>query len=318
MPGEYLRLRPPEALIIDNKDWSARALESVLKPAGFEVVRVPTGMKGVERARARPPDIVFINFHLPDGNGVGLCHILRDEPKIGHSIPIIVLGTGHSTRQQRLAALEAGAWEFLTYPFDAQELLLRIDQYVAAKFDIDRIKQESLVDELTDLYSLRGLERRATELQSLAFRHAEPLACVVLAPSFNGSEEELRSAGTDIEAIEAAVNQMARALKDKGRMSDAIGKIGRTEFAIIAPATNAEGAVLMARRLAAAIQAEAETRTGSHFRLRAGFEAVDNVREAQIEALDLLERAAIAMRRAQPNDEELWIESFDVDGHYPH
>jgi diguanylate cyclase (GGDEF)-like protein len=260
---------------------------------------------------------VFINFHLPDGNGVGLCHILRDEPKIGHSIPIIVLGTGHSTRQQRLAALEAGAWEFLTYPFDAQELLLRIDQYVAAKFDIDRIKQESLVDELTDLYSLRGLERRATELQSLAFRHAEPLACVVLAPTFNGNGEETLS-GTDIEAIEAAVNQMARALKDKGRMSDAIGKIGRTEFAIIAPATNAEGAVMMARRLAGAIQAEADRRTGSHFRIRAGFEAVDNVREAQIEALDLLERAAIAMRRAQPADDELWIESFDVDGHYPH
>jgi diguanylate cyclase (GGDEF)-like protein len=316
--GGYLRPRPPEALIIDNKDWSARSLESVLTPAGYEVVRVTTGMKGVERARARPPDVVLINFNLPDGNGVGLCHILRAEPRFGSSIPIIVLSTGHATRQQRLAALEAGAWEFLTYPFDAQELLLRLDQYITAKFEIDRVHQDSLVDEPSELYSNRGLERRAHELRALAFRQEQPMACVVLAPAFE-SEAEAAGAGTDIDAIEAAVNQIGHALRAAGRTSDAIGKIGRTEFAIIAPATDAEGAVLMAQRLARAIEQENGKDAGKPpFKMRAGYEAVTNVREAQIEAHDLVERAAIAMRRAKPNGDTMWIQGFDQEEPYRH
>ncbi len=317
MSGGYLRPRPPEALIIDNKDWSARSLESVLTPAGYEVVRVSTGMKGVERARVRPPDVVLININLPDGNGVGLCHILRAEQHFGASIPIIVLSTGHATRQQRLAALEAGAWEFLTYPFDAQELLLRLDQYITAKFEIDRVKQESLVDEPSELYSTRGLERRANELRALAFRQGQPMACVVLAPSF--AADEPASSGTDVEAIEAAVEQMAQALRAAGRVSDAIGKVGRTEFAIVAPATDAEGAVGLARRLAQAIEQENSRKTGKPgFTVRAGYEAVENVREQQIEAHDLLERAAIAMRRTKPNGDEGWIQPFDQEGPFLH
>jgi len=242
MPSGFVRMRPPMALIIDNKDWSARSLESVLTPAGYDVIRVKTGMNGVARARAHPPDVILMNFDLPDGNAVGLCHLLRDEPRVGSSIPIIVLSTGHATRQQRLAALEAGAWEFLTYPFDAQELLLRLDGYTTAKAEIDRVKQDSLVDEITHLYTDRGLERRAEEIRSLAFRQGGSLACVVIAPAFESGEER-PSSGADVDAIEDAIRQIGDALKEAGRVSDAIGRLGRTEFAIVAPATHSRVAI---------------------------------------------------------------------------
>jgi diguanylate cyclase (GGDEF)-like protein len=305
------------ALIIDNKDWSARSLESVLTPAGYDVIRVKTGMNGVARARAHPPDVILMNFDLPDGNAVGLCHLLRDEQRIGPSIPIVVLSTGHATRQQRLAALEAGAWEFLTYPFDAQELLLRLDGYTAAKAEVDRVKQESLVDDGTALYTGRGLERRAEELRSLAFRQGGPLACLVIAPAFESGQER-PSSGADVDAIEDAIEEIAEALRDAGRVSDAIGRLGRTEFAIVAPATDAAGAVKMAERLAAAIHRANNKPDSPHFSLRAGYEAVSNVREAQIEAHDLLERAAIAMRRAKPNGEGEWLMPFEMEEDYRH
>lgn len=318
MPSGFIRMHPPMALIIDNKDWSARSLESVLTPAGYDVIRVKTGMNGVARARAHPPDVILMNFDLPDGNAVGLCHLLRDEPRIGPTIPIVVLSTGHATRQQRLAALEAGAWEFLTYPFDAQELLLRLDGYTMAKAEIDRMKRESLVDETTELYTDRGLERRAEEIRSLAFRQGGPLACVVIAPAFESGQER-PSSGADVDAIEQAIKQIGAVLKEAGRVSDAIGRLGKTEFAIVAPATDAEGAVKLARRLGAAIQRANSKPDSPHFSLRAGYEAVSNVREAQIEAHDLLERAAIAMRRAKPNGEGQWIQPFEGEaGEFRH
>ena len=140
----------------------------------------------------------------------------------------------------------------------------------------------------------------------------------VLAPAFE-SEVQDAGSGTDIDAIEAAVNQIAHALRAAGRTSDAIGKIGRTEFAIIAPATDAEGAVRMAKRLAQAIEAENGKEAGRpHFKMRAGFEAVTNVREAQIEAHDLVERAAIAMRRAKPNGDTMWIQGLDQEEPFRH
>ncbi len=140
---------------------------------------------------------------------------------------------------------------------------------------------------------------------------------MVIAPAFESGQER-PSSGADVDAIEEAIQQIGDALKAAGRVSDAIGRLGRTEFAIVAPATDAEGAVKMARRLAAAIQRANDKPNSPHFRLRAGYEAVPNVREAQIEAHDLLERAAIAMRRAQPDGEDEWIQAFNGEGEYRH
>ena len=78
-------------------------------------------------------------------------------------------------------------------------------------------------------------------------------------------------------------------------------------------------AIGMARRLARAIEEENGRKAGRpQFSVRAGYEAVKNVREEQIEAHDLLERAAIAMRRTRPNGEDGWIQPFDQEGPFLH
>lgn len=71
------------------------------------------------------------------------------------------------------------AWEFVGLPLDAQELLLKLDSYVKAKFEADRNREQGLVDRDTGLYNEKGLLRRATEMGSDAYRHNRALACVV-------------------------------------------------------------------------------------------------------------------------------------------
>jgi PleD family two-component response regulator len=297
-------VRPPLVLIVDDHEWSTRSLESILAPSGYAVMRAYTWAKGLERARAERPDLVVIDANLPDGDGLELCRTLRDDPQFRRT-PLLVTAADHPSRQERLEAMRAGAWDFIAHPFDPEEMLLRLGAYVRAKLDTDRLRDDCLVDEETGLYNQHGLERRARELGSQAFRSHGALACVVFAPMLDDGDE-----GGSLEQV---VTHLAKTFRSFGRVSDAIGRLGKTEFAVLAPATNGDGARQLAERLGRAVR---ESLTAAdipvpEFELRAGIDAVPNVREAPLGALDLLGHAATALRRKSNGE---WISEFETAG----
>lgn len=303
--------RPPVVLIVDDQEWSTRSLESVLAPNGYAVMRAYTAQKGIDRALAQPPDLLFVSSNLPNGDCVGLCRTLRAVPNFGASIPILVTSPERPSREQRLTALEAGAWEFISYPIDAQELLLRLGSYVHAKLEVDSALDRCLVDEPTGLYNLRGLEQRARELRSQAYREHQAMACVVVAPAIDldtdaSSEESEDDSGASTAGV------LGRALRGAGRMSDAIGRLGKNEFAILAPSTDAAGAAKLAERIADIVRdgAGQTDEPKDPLRLHAGYDAVANMRETPIEARDLLLHAATALRQVRTKGNGDWIHAF--------
>jgi DNA-binding response OmpR family regulator len=160
MSDRTSREHPPLVVIANSQEWHTRSLESILGPHGYAVLRAYTGKQALERCRSGKPDIIIIDTDLTDIDGLEICRTLRDDPLISHSTPILVTSPGHPSRQKRLAALRAGAWDFLGSALDGEELPLRLDAYVRAKFDADRARAESPVDQLTGLYNVRGLARR--------------------------------------------------------------------------------------------------------------------------------------------------------------
>ena len=117
------------------------------------------------------------------------------------------------------------------------------------------------------------------------------------------------------EGANAAVQQLAKAFKSAGRGSDAIGRLGKTEFAIIAPNTDSAGALRLAERLAEAIRAmdTGGPEAPPSFELRAGYDAVSDAREAPAAARDVLMRATIALRKSKTNGREGdWIRPFET------
>jgi two-component system cell cycle response regulator len=299
------REHPPLVVIANSQEWLARSLESILGPHGYAVLRAYTGKQALERCRNSRPDVIIIDTDLPDIDGLEVCRTLRDDPVISDSTPILVTSSGHPSRQQRLDALRAGAWDFLGSVLDSDELPLRLDAYVRAKFEVDRVHEESLLDRLTGLYNVRGLARRARELGSLAFRHHEPLACVVFSAIADGAQDALAAEAdvTDLMAL------LAKALLERARVSDAIGRLGPTEFAVIAQGTDAAGAVQLAERLARGLRAEAPGER-SALRMVAGFDAVPNYHEAPIDPTDMLARATRAMHQSRADAAGLWIRQF--------
>jgi CheY-like chemotaxis protein len=119
-------------LIANDQEWTARSLESVLAPLGFEILRAFTGQQALDRARAGQPALILLDAQLPDIHGFEVCRALRADPLVGPGVPIIITTAGPSGRQQRLAAIRAGAWEFLGQPLDGELVLAKVETYMAA------------------------------------------------------------------------------------------------------------------------------------------------------------------------------------------
>jgi len=297
-------------LLAGDGQEATRWLRGLLESGGYAVLQERSGQHALDRARTTEPDVILVDAELPDMAGVELCRTLRADPRVSSSTPILLTIRDAATRAQRLAALRAGAWECITPPHDADEILLKIGAYVHAKLDADRARTEGLLDAVTGLYNRQGLARRARELGSQAFREHGPLACVVLALDIEPAEPApaQQQGGTSL-------GRYVQAIKSAARLSDVIGRLSATEFAVLAPGTDAGGARRLAERLASSVSATtvapaAGAPSAAAVRVRCGYEAVANVGYAPIEPVDLLVRAAAAVRTGKA-DSGGWLRRFD-------
>ena len=264
----------PLALVAGEEEGSAGRIEELLGANGFAVLRTSTGQHALARARTTNPDVVFIEAVLPDMSGLELCRTLREDSRLSKSTPILITTPHDPTLAQRLEALRAGAWECVGRSTDGTELVIKLHAYMRAKLDADRSRAEGLLDPSTGLYNRQGMARRVQELGSYAFREHGSLACVVLALDLEPDAAEMGDTAA------AAILKSVQAIKAAGRLSDVLGRLGPTEFAVIAPSTDPAGALRLAERMVRAIR-ESSTAGGERLpvrQVRVGYEAVSNVR----------------------------------------
>ncbi len=290
-------LRPPVVLVADNQEWSLRSIESILGPEGYAVLRAFSGQQTIDLARVIQPDVIIIESSMHDMTSVQICEALRADPQVGPSIPIVIATTRLEARSERIAAHRAGAWEVWGQPLDAELLLLRLENYVRAKREIDRVREDSMVDATTGLYSPRGLAKRAREMGAEAVRRKVGMAAVAVTAHAPASV-----VGDEFAA--ALVDQMADILRRCSRLSDAIGRVGQSEFAIVAPATENEGVLRLLERLRVAVEAHPVSFGGIErpLLMRAGYCAVPNLETSTVDIDEMLLRATKALQYARSTE----------------
>jgi diguanylate cyclase (GGDEF)-like protein len=324
--------RPLLVLIANDQEWSARSLETVLGPRGYAVLRSYNARQTLDLARRVRPDVVIVDCRLPDGDGLDVCRTLREPAYLGPATPILVTSSDPGHRGQQLAAYAAGAWDYVLMPLDGEVLIHKLDTFTAAKREADRLREEGLLDPATGLYNARGLARRAREIGAEASRRGDALACVALIPApADGSDFDEATAEDVVTRI---AEQLGELLRRTGRTSDALGRLGRTEFAIIAPHTEAAGAHRLAERVREAVEAEQittvsgsfplptaytgdapptgshATELGAHIHVRVGYYAVPDFAESSVDAVEMLVRAASALRQSASGSPESTIQEF--------
>ncbi len=300
----------PLVLLVDDQEWTSRSVESILRPKGHVVLKAYTGQQALDLVQKVSPDALIVDVNLPDIDGVDLVRELRDTPAIHSVTPILMITSGSVGRAKRLEALGAGAWDILTHPVDPNELVLRMETFIRAKQDSDRIRDEGLTDPGTGFYNTRGILRRAKEISADAVRYDRPITCIAFGP--HSFDEGLRDADAFVEAIG---EQVAAALRTVTRLSDTVGHLGPGEFVVVAPGTDQDGAVRLADRVLEAIEGESQEQPDllepEHLKqIRAGFCSIEG--EAPTTPEDLLLKATMALRQAQAGDGSFRVRAYET------
>jgi two-component system KDP operon response regulator KdpE len=108
-------------LVVDDEPQILRALQLKLNGAGYTVETAATASEARIKASMRPPEAIILDVLLPDGRGTDVCRELRTWSEV----PILVL-SAVGEEQEKIAALDAGADDYVTKPFSGDELLARL------------------------------------------------------------------------------------------------------------------------------------------------------------------------------------------------
>ena len=108
-------------LVVDDEPQIRRIMRETLTAAGYEVDDARNGMEGLEKVRDFHPDLVLLDINMPEMGGVEVCKTIRHDSNIA-----IIMLTVRKSDADKVAALDAGADDFITKPFSTPELLARV------------------------------------------------------------------------------------------------------------------------------------------------------------------------------------------------
>lgn len=111
----------PRILIVDDEPSILATMAPLLRARGYDVVTATSGQGALDAVDRHPPNLVVLDLGLPDLDGAEVCRRLRE----GRAIPILVLSARRAERD-KVAALDAGADDYVTKPFGSEEFLARV------------------------------------------------------------------------------------------------------------------------------------------------------------------------------------------------
>lgn len=229
-------------LVVEDDLDIANMLRIYFTGQGYEVTVAKEGQQALDLTRQELPNLIVLDILLPDMDGYAVCKTLRTGSRTKH-IPIIFL-TQKDERSDRIAGLELGADDYITKPFDIEELRLRVQNAIA------RAERESLTDPRTGLPAGRMIEeqirtliqRTGWTLLDCEIQHFDAYREVY---GFLAGDEVLRSTAMLFNEILAA----------QGTEDDFIGHVGGENFYII---TDAPDSASICQQLKSAFQEKAQ------------------------------------------------------------
>jgi adenylate cyclase len=131
---------PVTVLAVDDQPVNLRLLGAVLEPRGFRVVVATSSQRALELLDELDVDLVLLDVVMPGLDGYEVCRRIRANEGTAY-LPVVMITASGS--QQRLTALQAGADDFITKPFDQSELVARVESLVRLKRYHDTIEQQA-------------------------------------------------------------------------------------------------------------------------------------------------------------------------------
>jgi DNA-binding response OmpR family regulator len=118
-------------LIVDDDLTVTELLKILMQMAGHSATTVNDSTKAIEIARSADPDLITLDLMMPKLTGFELCELLHQDPKFGNTPIVIISAKDDSESKDR--AIGAGAKDYVTKPFEADDLIRRIEKLTRAQ-----------------------------------------------------------------------------------------------------------------------------------------------------------------------------------------
>ena len=207
----------PTLLIVEDDLDIMEMLTAFFRVQGYEVVTVNWGEDALRTCLASPPDLVILDIRLPDIDGFEVARQLRANRRT-REIPIIFL-TEKRERVDRLHGLELHAEDYITKPFDVQELRLRV------RNTLQRAKRAPLTNPVTGLP-----EGDLTNEQLEAYLESDQIALLVISLGNLDRFREVYGIVASDDLVRAVALMIQGSLQELGTQSDFLGHITNTTF----------------------------------------------------------------------------------------
>ena len=234
-------------LIIDDIPANIKSLNGILAE-DYEISFATDWKTGLEIAERTNPDLILLDIMMPEMDGFEICRRLK-AGSATRAIPVIFITAldGEADEEKGLAI---GAADYITKPFHPAIVLLRVRNHIMFKLQRDRLETLTLTDGLTEIANRRFFDQHLEQEWQRCLRANDPLSAIMMDidhfKAFNDNYGH--AAGDD------CLRSVALALAEvPSRPGDVVARIGGEEFACLLSGTDAEGAVVVARQLCAAV-----------------------------------------------------------------
>jgi two-component system cell cycle response regulator len=288
-------------LIAEDDPVSRRLLELFLVKWGFEVSIATTGTEALQMLeRLDAPRLAILDWMMPGMEGVQVCQKLRESADRRYIY--VLLLTARTQKEDLLQGLESGADDYLTKPFDSQELRARLfvgqrildlqDQLIAAG---EELLYRATHDNLTGMVNRGAIMDTLRRERSRQAREGGTFGIVLVDLDHfkyvNDTYGHL--AGDDV------LRQAAQRMMACVRPYDSVGRYGGEEFLIVVPSSDAMGTMGLAERIRRAIEAKPMMTNSIPIAVTASFGVTASVDKSPLDPQEILRLADAALYRAK-------------------
>jgi two-component system cell cycle response regulator len=249
---------PVRILIADDDPISRRVLEAFLRKRDYEVATATNGtdaLRILEKEDA--PRLALLDWMMPGMEGIQVCRRIRE--RTAHAYVYILLLTSKTQKEDLLVGLESGADDYLTKPFDPQELhaRLRVGQRILDLQDSLLAAQEELRFRASH-DALTSVSNRGTILEILQREHSRQMRAGGSFGVIMVDLDHFKKINDTYGHLcgDATLQEAARRMISSVRAYDAVGRYGGEEFLIVVPAADSAATLAVAERIRRAFESK--------------------------------------------------------------
>ncbi len=240
--GEHIN-ETPTVLIIDDSIDVHRLLTARLRSEPIEIRNASCGEEGLRLADDIRPALILLDLDMPEIDGFEVLRQLKDNPKTVN-IPVLVL-SGLTDSQDKVAAFDLGAIDYITKPFDFIELRVRLRAALRLNSLIQMLARRAQIDGLSGLWNRVYFDSRLKEGVDGVIRHGHALTIALIdLDHFKSINDTYGHPAGD-----TVIQGLASIVTEQCRSTDVCCRYGGEEFVVIMPDTTPEAAQVVCERI---------------------------------------------------------------------